>query len=177
MSNQEHDEMCRIHEEKFANIEKRLDEHGDLLKEHGTVYTRFLEKLTDMNENLVNLTKVETVNNQKIGELTKIIEKHVESTTKVTKELAEKQDKQFERLNLAKLDKEDYKTDLLKIKQLEDDFDKQKAKEKACDEIKKESDAKKKNNKRAIFAAAVGFIFGIAMLFVQWLLKKFGITA
>lgn len=176
MLNQEHDEICRVHEEKFANIEKRLDEHGEMLREHGTVYTRFLEKLTDMNENLIKLTTVETINNQKIGELTTIIEKHVESTTKVTKELAEKQDKQFERLNLAKLDKDDYRTDLLKIKQLEDDFDKQKAKDEACIEIKKEADAKKKSNKKTIFAAVIGFIFGIALLLAQWILKKFGIV-
>jgi len=176
MSNLEHDEICKIHEEKFVNIEKRLDEHGEMLREHGNVYTRFLEKLTDMNENLVNLTKVETVNNQRISELTKIIEKHVESTTQVTKELAEKQDKQFEKLNLAKLDKDDYKNDLMKIKQLEDDFDKQKAKDEACDEIKREAEAKKKSNKRVIFAAAIGFIFGVISLLIKWLLQKFGIN-
>src|SRR5574343_434892 len=118
------EELCKVHTTQLSNIEKRLDEHGQQLKEHSSVYMKFIEKLTDMNENIVNLTKIESVNSQKIGDLTNTIERHIEATMKATKELSDKQDQQFDRLNSTKLSKEDYRQDIIKLKIFEENYEK-----------------------------------------------------
>lgn len=106
---------CVVHEERLQGIEKRLDEHGQQLKEHNQIYMRFLEKLTEMNGNLINLTKVETENsthiaesNERIRDLTGMIKEHIEHTTCATKELSDKQEEQFKELRASKLDKQEY---------------------------------------------------------------------
>lgn len=170
-----HEDTCKLHEEKFSIIEKRLDEHSEILKEHGNVYTKFLEKLTDMNENLINLTKVEALNSQNITNLTKTIEKHIETTTMTTKELAEKQDKQFEKLDDEKVDKESYNNDIKKLKQFEEDCNKRSAKEDANELIIQENNQKKKEKNKLLLGTMLGILSGIIIYISQWLLNHFGL--
>lgn len=170
---------CILHEQRLLGIEAALEEHRRQLAEHNDIYMRFLEKLSTMNENIVNLTKVETENSERIRELTNIIEKHIEITAAATDEISkkqEKQDKKFSKLQLDKLDKEDYKQDMASLKKLEKNYDHYLTKESVKEEICAEEKGNRREKIKLVIGAIIGFLSAVALIFAKWILGKFGIN-
>ena len=168
---------CILHEQRLQGIEAALEEHRKQLAEHNDIYMRFLEKLSTMNENIVNLTKVETENSERIRELTNIIEKHIEITAAATDEISKKQENkmEFSKLQLDKLDKEDYKQDMASVKSLKN-YDHYLTKESVKEEICAEEKGKRKEKVKLVIGAIIGFLSAVALIFTKWILGKFGIN-